>query len=64
MIEITGYDMYNGKRSTPKRFKRRFVKDMTALEAEREKILRRTQRKNKEIIEVFMTYRSFDDCCE
>ena len=64
MIEITGYDTFNGKRTSAKRFKRRFVANTTELENEREKIRKRKQRTSEEQIEIFLNYRQYDDCCE
>ena len=43
MIEIIGYDTFNGKRSSAKRFKRRFVANTTELENEREKLIRKNE---------------------
>lgn len=64
MIEITGYDAFNGKRTSAKRFKRRFVANTTELENEREKIRKRKQRTSNEPIEIYLNYRQYDDCCE
>ena len=57
MIEITGYDIVNGERVSPKNFKRRFVKDEEELNAEREKIRKRHIKNHGEDCIVCLRYR-------
>lgn len=57
MYEIIGYDVVNGTRTRPKKFKSRYVDTMEDLKAEREKIRKRKEREYGEPCQVYLRYR-------